>query len=198
LILELQNIGKKLNDRWLFKSVNLTMQTGQSLSITGRNGSGKSTLLQIIYGLTQATEGQVLLDGKSDFEPSKVMSATAPSMELPMDFSIRELHQLSFSLKKMDLSLEEFSDFAMFSNRELNRPVKHFSSGMLQRLKTAFCIQSGSPVILLDEPLTNMDVYGEKWYLNCQGLLKTRICIVAGNTPAEVAWTDRNLEITND
>lgn len=196
--LELQNIGKKYNHRWLFRSVNLTLETGQSLSITGRNGSGKSTLLQVIYGLIQASEGQILIDGQSNFEPSKFMSATSPAMEMPVDFSIRELHSLARSLEKTNSTLNDFADFALFTNEEINKPIKYFSSGMLQRLKTAFCMRSSAPIILLDEPLTNMDVYGEEWYVNCLNELKNKICIVAGNSAAEVGWTDRNLNITNE
>lgn len=198
MLLELKNIAKKYNDRWLFRGVSLQMQTGQSLSITGRNGSGKSTLLQVVYGLVQASEGQVLVDGSERFTVCSLMSATSPAMDLPVDFSIRELHDLYVSLGKTDKSLQEFSDFALFTQKELNRPVKYFSSGMLQRLKTAFCIQSSAPILLLDEPLTNMDSYGENWYVNCIPLLKERICIVAGNSQMEVSWTDRNLNISSN
>lgn len=196
--LSLQNIGKKYQGHWLFKEINLSLQSGQSLSITGHNGSGKSTLMQVVYGLIQPSEGQVLIDGKADFEPHAMMSLSSPYMELPMEFSIKELHQLYGNLNKLTLSYDQFIEQSMFSVKDGNKPVKHFSSGMQQRLKTALCLYSVAPIILLDEPLTNMDAAGEKWYKNCLSEVKDKICLVAGNQGAEIDWTDKNLSISGN
>ena len=194
--LSLQNIGKKYHDHWLFKEINLSLQSGQSLSITGKNGSGKSTLMQVVYGLIQPSEGQVLIDGKADFQPHTMMSLSSPYMELPLEFSIKELHQLYLNLNKISQPYELFLENAMFSLKDGNKPVKHFSSGMQQRLKTAFCLYSVAPIILLDEPLTNMDAAGEKWYKNCLSEVKEKICLVAGNQGAEIDWAEKNLSIS--
>ncbi len=194
--LTLEHIGKKYQGHWLFKDINLSLHSGQSLSITGKNGSGKSTLMQVVYGLIQASEGKVLIDGKSDFQAHNIMALSSPYMELPMEFTIKELHQLYFNLNKLTQSYEQFIENAMFSVKDGGKPVKHFSSGMQQRLKTAFCLYSSAPVILLDEPLTNMDATGEKWYKNCLSEVKHKICLVAGNQGAEIDWADKNLTIS--
>lgn len=196
--LSLQNIGKKYQGHWLFKEINLSLQSGQSLSVTGKNGSGKSTLMQVVYGLIQPSEGQILIDGKADFQAHTMMSLSSPYMELPMEFSIKELHQLYLNLNKLAHSYEHFLELSMFSVKDGNKPVKHFSSGMQQRLKTAFCLYSEAPIILLDEPLTNMDAAGEKWYKNCLSEVKHKICLVAGNQGAEIDWADKNLSISGN
>lgn len=198
LKVELRNIGKKYNGRWLFKGVDITLQSGDSLSVVGRNGSGKSTLLQIVFGLVQASEGVVLVDGREDFKPNELMAATSPSMELPMDFSLEEIHRLYLKLGKTKDSLQFFADYALFEKSDWNKPLKQFSSGMLQRLKTAFCLRSDAGILLLDEPLTNMDALGEKWFAENISKVNDRIFLVAGNTNAETSWTDRKLSLTSN
>jgi ABC-type multidrug transport system ATPase subunit len=55
-----ENLGKKFRNEWIFKSVNLRFQQGQSYTFTGSNGSGKSTFLQILSGFIPASEGKIL------------------------------------------------------------------------------------------------------------------------------------------
>jgi ATPase subunit of ABC transporter with duplicated ATPase domains len=95
----------------------------------------------------------------------------------------------------MNSSLDEFLSFSDFNKSQVNRAVKLFSSGMQQRLKTALCLSSNSPILLLDEPLTNMDAKGEDWYKNCLNDIKNKIVIIAGNNPIEYAFTNSNLQI---
>lgn len=194
--LEIKNIGKQYNRQWLFRHVSFSLQNGQSLSVTGRNGSGKSTLLQVLYALVQPSEGEVAIDGNNDIEAHLHMAISSPLMELPWEFSITEIHHLYRNLHKTDMHLEQFLSFSEFSTAQADKPVKQFSSGMQQRLKTALCISSNASVVLLDEPLTNMDRHGEIWYRNCEELLKPRICIIAGNSPAEYEWAGMNLHLT--
>lgn len=198
LQIELVNIGKRYQNQWLFRHISLSLQTGDRLSVTGRNGSGKSTLMQIVYGLIQASEGEIRLDGKTAFESHRIFALTSPYMELPMEFSIRELHDLYVKTGKISMPLTAFLEYSAFSAMQSERPVKLFSSGMLQRLKTALCLCSDAPVLLLDEPLSNMDRQGEIWYKNCVANIQDRICIVAGNNPEEYAFTHTNLHIGAD
>ena len=152
--------------------------------------------MQVVYGLVQASEGKVLVDGSDQFKPHEVMALSSPYLELPMEFSVRELHQLYQGTGKIQMAYSDFIENAMFSAKDGDKPLKHFSSGMLQRLKTAFCMYSEAPIILLDEPLTNMDAAGEKWYKNCLSDIRHKICLVAGNQGAEIDWADRNLSIS--
>jgi ABC-type multidrug transport system ATPase subunit len=195
LKLELINIGKRYHKAWLFRHVNMGLASGESLSITGRNGSGKSTLMQIIYGLVQPGEGNVLMDGKAIENPHIHFAYTSPYMELPMEFSMRELHQLYVDTNKTQMDFEAFLFFSEFTLEQSEKSLKLFSSGMLQRFKTALCLSSNAEICLLDEPLTNMDKFGELWYKNCVESNDKRILIVAGNQETEYAFTQKNLQI---
>ena len=193
--IQINNIGKRYQNQWLFRNINLELKLGDSLSVTGQNGSGKSTFMQVVYGLVQASEGEVLINGTSNYKPHEVFALSAPYLELPMEFSILEIHDLYLRTQKMNAGLDEFLSFSDFNKSQVNRAVKLFSSGMQQRLKTALCLSSNSPILLLDEPLTNMDAKGEDWYKNCLNDIKDKIVIIAGNNPIEYAFTNSNLQI---
>lgn len=193
--LTLENIGKKYNRQWLFKGITINLESGDSLAITGVNGAGKSTLLQIIFGLIQPSEGIIRLNGKEDYNAHLHFSIASPYMELPNEFSIREIRSLHEKLGKLNMSENEFLTYARFDAKDALKPVKLFSSGMTQRLKTALCMASLADIILLDEPLTNMDAFGEAWYKENLYRLEDKIAIVAGNNPQEYQWTNRHISI---
>lgn len=193
--LSVENIAKKYSKQWLFKDINFELSSGESLAILGKNGSGKSTLIQVIYGLIQPSKGIVRLNDETQFEPSKYFAFTSPYLELPMEFTIREIHQLYVSMNKLKVNLKHLMDFSYFESNKSELPLKYFSSGMLQRLKTALCLLSEAEVFLLDEPLTNMDALGEKWYSENLDSVRNKICIVASNQEAEYAWTSSSITI---
>ena len=78
-----------------------------------------------------------------------------------------------------------------------HKPVKHFSSGMKQRLKLALAIFSCAPILLLDEPTSNLDKNGRVWYHD--ELIKNRenkIVIICSNQPAEYEFCDNIIDIS--
>lgn len=184
--LKVNKIGKHYNQQWLFRNISFELNAGDKIAILGRNGSGKSTMLQIIYGLIQAAEGEVLLDNELIEKPHLLFNYTSPLMVLPLEFSINEIHQHQTQIGKMEITLDDFIEYAAFTRKQAEQPIQYFSSGMLQRLKTALCLGGTGRIKLLDEPLSNMDKEGENWYLNCMSKLNTdHIIIVASNDESE-------------
>lgn len=194
--LTLKNVGKHYNHQWLFRNVNFTLNKGESMAILGKNGSGKSTLIQIIFGLIKASEGTVNMDDAIDAD-HQYFSLTSPLMTLPQEFTINEILTYQQQLKKITIGHGAFLEAAMFSKKEAALPIGLFSSGMQQRLKTALCLFSESPVKLLDEPLSNMDKDGEVWYLNCmKEVIKDRIVIVASNDTTEYNFIQHTINLS--
>lgn len=188
--LSVETIGKHYNRRWLFRNISFSLKTGDSIAVLGRNGSGKSSLLQIVYGLIQSSEGKVSLQGQEVLSPDKVFNMTSPALLLPVEFSLQELIQYQREMGKLDHTLKDFMDLAEFSEQDSRKALRYFSSGMLQRLKTALCIFGNNPVKLLDEPLSNMDKEGEKWYTNCIETIRHKnLIIVASNSEPEYSFT---------
>ena len=194
--LKAQNLSKHYNFQWVFKDINFNLNTGDSLTVLGANGSGKSTLLQVIYGLIEPNSGEVLVNDSKNFIESNIFSYTSPAMLLPTEFTISELHGYYLQLNKLKIGLDDFLNRLEIEEKQWKKTIKYFSSGQLQKLKTAFCLFSESPVLLLDEPLTNMDKKGELWFESIiKEIQSQKILIFAGNTDSETKWSNETIQL---
>ena len=167
----LEGTGKKFNTEWIFRKLDFSFERDKAYAILGRNGSGKSTLLQVIAGNIHPTEGTVTysLDGKTiDVQDIfRYISCSAPYLELIEEFRLEEMLQFHFRFKKMlpGFTLKKITDMLGFKNEE-HKPIRLFSSGMKQRVKLILAFLSDTPLLLLDEPTTNLDQAGIEWYLD--------------------------------
>jgi ABC-type multidrug transport system ATPase subunit len=105
--------------------------------------------------------------------------------------------QFHFKLipKQADISLEEMISNGGLGGQE-NKAVKYFSSGMKQRLKLLMAVYADTPLLLLDEPCSNLDNQGIEWYRNLvQTQLKKRTIIIASNQLFEYDFCDSTLSV---
>lgn len=167
--ISLQNIGKKFRKNWVLKDINLEIKKGSRTAVLGPNGSGKSTLLQIISSMTLPTEGKIThyrngekLEGDSVY---KYISYAAPYLELLETLTLMESIDLHGKFKAWSggLDTERIIDLLEL-NKQRNQQLTEFSSGMKQRLKLGLTLLSDVSLVLLDEPLTNLDEKGRLWY----------------------------------
>jgi ABC-type multidrug transport system ATPase subunit len=169
--IKVENIGKKFIQEWIIRKASFELEQGQMYTFVGPNGSGKSTLLQLLTGMTPATEGTIRYthEGKEiDVENwYKYLVIAAPYLELIEEFTLRELVEFHRKFKplKNNISTPDFEDFIQLSHAS-GKVIRHFSSGMKQRVKLGLAFMSDVPVIFLDEPTTNLDVHGINWYLD--------------------------------
>lgn len=199
----LNGIGKKFNRTWLFKEVNLLFESNHAYALTGFNGSGKSTLLQIIYGYQVASAGKVEVSAKGQPVAPEVLykhiAIATPYMELPEELTLLEVLEFHFSFKKLvpDNTFEMIIAEAGLSGSE-DKQVKFFSSGMKQRLKLILAFYNECEILLLDEPCSNLDDQGVRWYRDMmkeqQG---TRTIIIASNQTAEYDFCDAVYRVTD-
>ncbi|MFT7248067.1 MAG: ABC-type multidrug transport system ATPase subunit, partial [Arcticibacterium sp.] len=109
--IELENIGKKFRNEWIFKEVNYNFKSGNKYAITGFNGSGKSTLIQVISGLIPANLGRVSykLDDNEipEDEVYKHLFITAPYIDLIEEYSLSEALDLHFKFKPLQSGLDK-------------------------------------------------------------------------------------------
>lgn len=188
----LENIGRKYNREWIFRNVNFSFLPGNAYAILGSNGSGKSTLLQIISGHLQPTNGKITFEQNGVKIPDELVfrqvSITGPYVELIEEFTLAEMVDFHLKFRKFRGQIDENQFISLTQlGRNRHKPLKYFSSGMKQRVKLALTILSDVPVVLLDEPASNLDAAGIEWYRSLVAdHLTDRIIIICSNSqPAE-------------
>ncbi len=179
--LVLENIGLQYGEEILLKNANAQLEKGMLCALLGKNGTGKTTLLKAIINLNSFTQGQVLIDDKvnadySGNELSQKVSVVFSGMKNSIGITARDfiLHgrypYQSLHLKKEALNLyekellENVIENLALSN-ELNRPISELSDGNFQKVSIARAMVQDTPIILLDEPLSHLDVANQQMIL---------------------------------
>ncbi len=196
--------GKRFNRSWIFRNWSQTFTPESAYVILGGNGSGKSTALKTILGYAPLTEGKLAYHiDKKPLERQaayKHINFCSPYLELYEELTLGEMVAFHFSLKKLRSDMSN-ADFMRQIELEkwVDKPVKFFSSGMKQRLRLGLAILSEGDVLLLDEPVSNLDRAGVKWYQKLvDSHRKNRICVVASNQQEdEYFFCDQKIEIEN-
>lgn len=199
----IQNISKRFNKVWIFKNVSLSIPEGEIVAITGKNGSGKSTLVSIITGFMLPSLGKIVLrnNGAVIEEENiyKQFNVAAPYMELVEEFTLAELIDFHFKFVPIIVqeSKESLISYALLE-KEKNKQIKYFSSGMKQRLKLALAFFTDRPILIFDEPTVNLDNIGCQWYKTAiNEKLKSRTLIISSNTPEEYTFATSHLNISD-
>jgi ABC-type polysaccharide/polyol phosphate transport system ATPase subunit len=135
---------------WALRGVSFEVPRGQTVGILGRNGSGKSTLLQLIAGVMQPTNGEVIINGR-------VSALLELGAGFNPEFTGREnvffqAQVLGVSREEINRRLPEIEAFAEIGEF-FEQPVKTYSSGMFVRLAFAAAIHVDPDILIIDEAL---------------------------------------------
>jgi ABC-type multidrug transport system ATPase subunit len=199
--ISLTDAGKRYNREWIFRHADLHFEAGGRYAITGPNGSGKSTLLQVIGGMLMPSEGKVAYhDEKGTVEPGNAfahISFCAPYLELIEEMSGVEFLQFHFGFKTLPAGQTIGSILGQTGlDKSARKQIRNYSSGMKQRLKLAQAIFSDTPVLLLDEPCTNLDKEGISTYRRLiDELAADRLVVVSSNDEVEFDFCDTVLKV---
>jgi ABC-2 type transport system ATP-binding protein len=199
--ISLSDLGKRYNREWIFRHLHFEFEQNHRYAITGSNGSGKSTLMQILAGLIHHSEGKIVHQvNEVDILPEKIfslVSASAPYIDMPDEFSFQELLAFHFQFKSLpkDISIADIIEQSGLKNSS-TKQIRFYSSGMKQRVRLALAFFSNSPLLLLDEPCTNLDAEGIRWYKELLNkVTNNRLLIISSNDPQEYEICDRILSI---
>ena len=165
LTIQATALRQVFNRRTIFSQISFTVGERSALLIAGRNGSGKSTLVKILCGVLTPTAGTVTIDGdgaRDQFARKARIGLVAPYLQVYEEFSALENLHLSMTLR--GYRSDETANRAMLDRVALDPkrqdPVRGFSSGMKQRLKYAMALVHRPAVLVLDEPMSNLDAEG--------------------------------------
>ena len=205
--------GKRFNRDWIFRRLHYEFIEGGSYAITGSNGSGKSTLLQAIGGAIGISEGRVRYGveaacgagmeaacGGAEIpadEVFKYIAIAAPYLELIEEMTVTEFLHFHQAFKPFLPACPINEIIARVGlGKAAHKQIRYYSSGMKQRVKLAQAIFSDTPVLLLDEPCTNLDAEGVALYQQlvaeyCTG----RLVVVSSNDEQEYAFCRERINI---
>lgn len=190
-MIELKNVTVGFGDRCLVRDVSTEIPAGNLTALIGRNGTGKSTLLRAIAGLGTRYEGEISVNGKdrkemSPRELAKVLSFVNASRPRIADMRCRDVAAMGrapytdwlgrLSAKDSRMVEEGLEKVGMAGFAE--RSIDTLSDGEFQRVMIARAIAQDTPLILLDEPTSFLDLP------NRYGLVEllSRLCREEGKT----------------
>ena len=148
----LQNISKRYDLTYILKEIHAEFVGPGIYGIKGRNGSGKSTLLKCLAGLIEHSEGKVSFYLSNQYlkesEWKQELIFAAPYIMVTQDFSLREIFDfyLRFRSFSTQIDYKEFLHVLEWGDPK-EKLIKHFSSGMQQKLSLALSILTKSSFI---------------------------------------------------
>lgn len=198
----LKNVGRRFNKEWIFKNIDFNFTADNKYAILGPNGSGKSTLLSVLLGSLTPSEGEITYHNPNEIQVESIyqyISFAAPYLDLVEEFTLQETIDFHFQFKTYEAGLNSAGVLALLGlEKSQDKALKHFSSGMKQRTKLALACCTNAPLLILDEPTSNLDAQGIDWYLDLLNqYASNKMIIVGSNQEHEYSFCNHRLSISD-
>jgi ABC-type multidrug transport system ATPase subunit len=196
--LVLEHVSRSFRGRKVFSNISVIVEKGETLVITGPNGSGKTTMIRVISSILPPTSGRVIFDyDGTQYSGSEILQfigLAAPDLFLYDELTAVE--NLRFFARVSGISSGDFKeDLARFGLQGRGDDlVKSYSSGMKQRLKYILALMKRPPLLLLDEPTSNLDDQGKALIEN---VIKSYdgIVVIATNEENEIKYGSQKITL---
>jgi heme exporter protein A len=182
-IIRARGLGRRFGDRPVLAGVDVAVDRGGFLLVTGPNGSGKTTLLRLFAGLLAPTSGELEVDARRDsvgflgHEPLLYRELTAlENLDL-----YGRLYRVPERRERIGMLLERFG---LWDARAAT--VSTFSKGMVQRLALCRTLLHDPELLLMDEPFTGLDAEGAELLHAELTDRSTRTLVVASHQPERI------------
>jgi ATP-binding cassette, subfamily B, bacterial len=204
--LKLEGVGFRYpgNEQWAVRGVDLDIRPGETLALVGTTGAGKTSLLNLVPRLSDVTEGRIVLDGHDvrDLTLTSLRRAVAVAFDDPLLFSasVRENLLLGWpEASEADLETAVATAQAQFVydlpwglDTRVGEQGLTLSGGQRQRLALARAIVGRPAVLVLDDPLSSLDVHTEALVEQALArVLASSTALVAVHRPSTLALADR-------
>lgn len=177
-VLELKNLSFVYGQKTPFEkravdNVSLSIEKGEFIGIIGHTGSGKSTLVQMLNGLIQPTEGQVLLDGEDIWQNPKDIRKVRFKVGMVFQYPEYQLFEetvykdiafgptnMGKTEQEIDMAVRKAAEFTDLKPELLQKSPFDLSGGEKRRAAIAGVIAMDPEVLVLDEPTAGLDPMG--------------------------------------
>lgn len=196
------------SEQYVLKDINLTISSGEHLSVVGLNGAGKTTFIKLLCRLYDVTEGEILIDGinikeYSEAEYRKLFAVVFQDFKL-LAFSLRE--NITFGEAAQEEEVNRVLELAGFYEDARKLPegldtmlYKSFdehgtelSGGQQQKTAIARALYRNAPIVILDEPTAALDPVAEyDIYRHFDCLVGNRTAIYISHRLSSCKFCDR-------
>lgn len=170
--LKVNNLTKSYGEKEVLENIDFTFETGKIYGLLGRNGAGKTTFFNSLNGDIEINSGEFLLDNKK-LSSDDIGYVTATPI-VPEFLTGKEFLQFFLDINenkiKTKKSIDDYFDLVKLNKEDQDILLKEYSHGMKNKMQILINVVSNPKVILLDEPLTSLDIVVQE---DMKKLLKT-------------------------
>lgn len=162
--LQVSNLEKKYGEKEVLKNINITFEQGKIYGLLGRNGAGKTTFFNAINEDIKIDNGEFFLIEKDKKEKLKTsdIGYVVSTPVVPEFLTGKEFLQFYIDINKDNIDnlkdLDYYFDLVTLSKDDQNLLLKDYSHGMKNKMQILVNVISNPKIILLDEPLTSLDI----------------------------------------
>jgi zinc/manganese transport system ATP-binding protein len=209
-VITAQNLSGGYKNTRIWSDATFTLRKGEFITVLGPNGSGKTTLFRLLLGLISPIEGSLTILGKTPQRGDQRIGYVPQRHDIDRDTAIeaREFIKLGLVGTRWGIGFnsngnkEADEALVLVQATELaHKPLGKMSGGELQRIFLAQALVSNPDILLLDEPLANLDIRRESNLVNLiSSVVKNRnvtVLLIAHNINPLLPVTDRVLYIAN-
>lgn len=214
MMLDIQQLSLSLSGHRILHQISLQAEPGECCVIMGANGAGKSTLMKVLAGEYPHYTGNILLDGKSlqelsAAEQARQRAVLSQRIQLHLPFTVRELVKMGRYVygekETIDTAIVEYAMHTLQVYELRNRSWNTLSGGQQQRVHMARVLAQlletpqlresvGRKMLLLDEPVTGMDIRHQQIALQLATALAQHgvlVIAVLHDFHLAASWADR-------
>lgn len=202
-MIEIKNLSYSFGTSKILKNINLNVEENEIVSIIGTSGVGKSTLFNLIAGILDLQEGEILIDGSNDYK-----SKVAYMLQKDLLFEHKTIVEniiLPLIINKIEkkVAIEEakkiLKTFALFDYA--NKYPKQLSGGMRQRIALIRTYMFKRKIFLLDEAFSALDAITKRelhnWYLKLANDFKLTTILITHDVEEAVLLSDKIYILAN-
>tara|TARA_Y100001970_G_C14252575_1_gene872908 strand:- start:5020 stop:5754 length:735 start_codon:yes stop_codon:yes gene_type:complete len=168
ILLQAQNISLRNGQKNLLTDISIKISAGEIVTIIGPNGAGKTTLLRVLLGLISPNSGKILKKNnlKIAYLPQKI------NVDPILPLSVKRIMNLNgdVNIKNIKTALEQTGVSSL-----INKPLSHISGGEFQRVMLSRALLRAPELLVLDEPVKEVDYLGRTEIYKLIGTLSKKI-----------------------